>query len=422
MNNDKLEKIYKLAVEQYAEMGVNVEKALQRLKKIPISLHCWQGDDVGGFEKPDAELEGGGIQVTGNYPGKARTIPELRQDLEKVYSLLPGKHRLNLHAIYGDFNGTFVDRDKVDIKHFLSWIDWAHETEIKLDFNATCFSHPKADSGYTLSSKDNAVRHFWISHVQQARRISAEIGKRQDSICIHNLWIPDGSKDIPVDRFGYREILKNSLDEIYRIKYPETMMKDAVESKLFGIGSESFVVGSHEFYLNYAMKNKKIICLDLGHFHPTESIADKISSILVFCDELLLHVSRPVRWDSDHIVILNDDIQNLCQELVRCRKLENMYIGLDFFDASVNRIGAWVLGARSTLKGLLLALLEPQTKLQEYDSKQQYFARLALLEEAKKMPWGIIWDYYCLQNNVITDEKLIQDVNDYEKKILINRD
>ena len=412
---------FEVAREKYSEIGVDVNKAIEKLSQIPLSMQCWQGDDVGGFEKDDSTLSNGGIQVTGNYPGKARNIKELQDDLDVMYSLLPGKHRLNLHAIYGDFGGTFVDRDKIEGKHFDRWVEWAKEKDVKIDFNATCFSHPLADAGFTLSSKDKKTREFWINHVRCAREISVYIGKKQGTTCIHNLWIPDGSKDIPVDRLGYRQILKDSLDEIFKKEYDKKDMKDAVECKLFGIGSESYVVGSHEFYVGYAIRNNIMPCFDLGHFHPTELVADKISSILLFSDELLLHVSRPMRWDSDHIVIYNDDIIFLSQELVRSGRLNDIHIGLDFFDATVNRIGAWTIGARATLKGLLFALLEPTDTLKKYENDGNYFARLALLEEVKSMPFGLVWDYYCEKMNVPTDRKLIEIIQQYENDVLSKR-
>ena len=421
MKKETIKKAYEIAKQQYAEIGVNTEKALEALSKISISLHCWQGDDVSGFERAGSELSGGGIQVTGNYPGKARTIAELRKDLEKAYSLIPGNHRLNLHSIYGDFGGKYVERDKYEPKHFKSWVEWAKGEKIKLDFNCTCFSHPLADSGYTVSSKDKNVREFWIEHVKKVRAISAYMGKEQDSPCVHNFWIPDGEKDIPADRISHREILKDSLDQIFKIKYPESQLKDALESKLFGIGSESYVVGSHEFYMGYALKNKKMICLDLGHFHPTESIADKISSLLLFSDELLLHVSRGVRWDSDHVVILNDDLKALMQEIIRSNALDKVNIALDFFDASINRLGAWAIGTRASLQALLLALLEPVKTLKGYEDKGNNFARLAFSENMKAMPFGAVWNYYCEKNNVPTGDTMITEIMDYEKKVQSKR-
>ncbi|MBF9014031.1 MULTISPECIES: L-rhamnose isomerase [unclassified Oceanispirochaeta] len=416
-----MSQIYDYAKEQYAELGVDVDTALAKLKNIPLSVHCWQGDDVGGFETPDSTLSGGGIQVTGNYPGKAGNPDELKKDLEKMYSLLPGRHRLNLHAIYGDFHGKKIDRDQIEPKHFQSWVDWGRENGVKLDFNATCFSHPMAESGFTLSSKDKDVREFWIDHVNRARDITAFFGKEQGSPSVHNLWIPDGAKDNVVCRMDHRTILKETLDKIYSHELNDKEIRDAVECKLFGIGSESFVVGSHEFYMGYALTRNKLLCMDMGHFHPTESIADKISSVYQYLDEVLLHVSRPVRWDSDHVVNLNDDIYALMQELVRSGKINNTYIGLDFFDGTLNRIGAWAVGARASLKGLLYALLEPYSRLKAFEEDGNNFGRMALLEESKTKPFGIIWDYYCQESGTITDRELIADVMAYEKSELSGR-
>ncbi|MGC8654635.1 MAG: L-rhamnose isomerase, partial [Candidatus Kryptoniota bacterium] len=368
MENIKLENIklieeaYRNAKEQYAEIGVDTEEVLRKLDTVEISLHCWQADDVGGFEVPNVRLNGGGIQVTGNYPGKARTIDELRQDIEKVMSLLPGKQRLNLHAIYGDFKGKKVDRDEIEPEHFQSWIDWAKKLGIGLDFNPTCFSHPYADNGYTLSSKDAKIRKFWIEHVKRTRRIAAEMGKQLGSPCVNNIWIPDGSKDTPVDRYTHRTILKDSLDEIFAEEYPREYLLDSLEGKLFGLGVESMTVGSHEFYFGYAVKNKKMVCIDTGHYHPTEQPGDKISAMLQFLDGLMLHISRGVHWDSDHVVILNDDVLLLAQEIVRANALDRVHIGLDYFDASINRIGAYVIGSRAVQLAFLFALLEPTNK------------------------------------------------------------
>lgn len=416
-----IKKQYNNAKERYAELGMDTDKALERLKNISLSLHCWQTDDVGGFESPNAELSGGGIQVTGNYPGKSGSIEEMRADLDKAYSLLPGKHRLNIHAIYGEFEGKKIDRDAVEPEHFEGWINWAKERNIKLDFNGSFFSHPKASSGFTLSSPDKGIRDFWIEHGKKSRKIAAALGRAQNNPSILNTWIPDGMKDLPVNRLKYRSILKDSLDEMYSEEISAKEMKDAVETKLFGIGSESYVVGSHEFYMGYAARNNKIVTLDLGHFHPTELIADKLSSLYLFFDELLLHVSRPVRWDSDHVVILNDDIRYLTEEIIRCDKLDKTHIGLDFFDGTMNRIGAYAIGARSTLKGLLLGLLEPRTRLAKYDNEGNAFARLALLEELKLMPAGDIWNYYCETSDVPMDRQLIDEVMKYEKNVLSER-
>jgi L-rhamnose isomerase len=419
--SELIKKAYEIAKEQYAAIGVDTDAAIEKMKGVNISLHCWQTDDVGGFETPDAELSGGGIQTTGNYPGKASTIAEMRGDLEKVLSLLPGKQRLNLHAIYGDFGGELVDRDQIEVKHFQSWIDWCKEQGIGMDFNATCFSHPKADSGYTLSSKDEEVRKFWVEHLKRCRVISAEIGKQLGTPCVHNTWIPDGSKDTPIDRNGMRAILKKSLDEAMEVDYPKEHMKDAVESKLFGIGAESMTVGSHDFYLGYAISRNKLICLDNGHFHPTEQVGDKISSCLQFLDEVLLHVTRPVRWDSDHVVTLNEDVQLIASEIIRNDFLDRVKIGLDFFDASINRIGAYVTGTRAAQKAFLIASLEPTKKLVEYEEAAQNFERLATLEELKTMPFSAVWDYYCLQEGVPTGMDYIGEIQKYEAEVLSKR-
>ncbi len=418
MNKEQVLKAYENAKAQYAALGVNTDEALEKLNQVKISLHCWQTDDVGGFETPDAELGGGGIQVTGNYPGKARTIAQLRQDIEKVMSLLPGKQRLNLHAIYGDFQGERVDRDQIDVKHFQSWIDWAKKLGTGLDFNPTCFSHPYANDGFTLSSKNEKYRKFWVEHVKLTRKIGAEMGKQLGTPTVNNIWIPDGSKDTPVDRNTHRALLKKSLDEIFTVEYPKEYLKDAVESKLFGIGSEAMVVGSHEFYLGYAIKNNKLICLDNGHFHPTEQVGDKISSVLQFVDELLLHVTRGVRWDSDHVVIFNDEIQLIAQEIVRANALGRVNIGLDYFDASLNRIGAYVVGVRAAQLAFLFALLEPTAKLKEFETQGKNFERLAYLELLKTKPFGAVYEYYCLMNNVPVGEDYIAEVQNYEKSVL----
>lgn len=414
-------KSYELAREQYATIGVDTDAAIARMKELVISLHCWQTDDVGGFETPDATLSGGGIQTTGNYPGKARTIEQARADLEKAMSLLPGRQRVNLHAIYGDFKGERVDRDQIEVKHFQSWIDWCKKLGIGMDFNATCFAHPKADAGFTLSSKDEDIRLFWVDHVSRCRAISAEIGKQLGTPCVHNTWIPDGMKDIPVDRNGYRSQLKKSLDQAMSVEYPKEHMKDAIESKVFGIGLESMTVGSHEFYLGYAIRNNKLICLDNGHFHPTEQVGDKISSCLQFVDEVLLHVTRPVRWDSDHVVTLNDEIQLIASEIVRNDFLGRVKVGLDFFDASINRIGAYVVGTRAAQKAFLIAMLEPTRKLVELEESGKYFERLAMLEELKTMPFSAVWDQYCLQEGVPVGIDYIAEIQQYEKDVLGKR-
>ncbi len=421
MNKSRVEEAFQVANDQYKELGVDVEGAMKKLDKIPISLHCWQADDVTGFENPGAGLSGGGIQATGNFPGKARDINELRQDIEKALSLLPGSYRLNLHAIYGDFGGTFVERDQVQPKHFESWVTWAKQNNVKLDFNCTCFSHPKANDGFSLSSPDKEIRDFWIRHVKQCREISAYMGRELGSPVIHNIWIPDGTKDYTVNRYKYRALLKESLDEIFSVQYKPGEMKDSIESKLFGIGSEAYVVGSHDFYMGYGMTNNKMICLDMGHYHPTESVADKISSVLLFTDEIMLHVSRPERWDSDHVVLLNDELRRLAQEITRAGALDRVHIGLDFFDASINRVGAYAVGTRAARKALLMALLEPTEKLKQYEAENRLFERMSLLEQAKSLPHGAVWDYYCMQSGVPVEESLIQEVQAYEKEVLNKR-
>ena len=421
MDSKKIEQAYELAKDSFSKYKIDTDKVLETLSKIPISLHCWQADDVGGFEKPDSELAGGGIQVTGNYPGKARSIKEMRMDFEKVLSLLPGKHRINLHAIYGEFGGKFVDRDQILPQHFQGWIDWAKENDVKLDFNCSMFSHPNAKSGFTLSNKDENIRKFWVEHVKKCRDISLHIGKELNDTCIHNIWIPDGSKDLPIDRFGYRALLKKSLDEIFEKDLDQKFMRDAIEGKLFGIGSESFVVGSHDFYLAYSIKNDKILTMDMGHYHPTEDVGEKIASVLQFTDKLLLHVSRGVRWDSDHVVILNDELMSVTHNIVRANVLDKVYIALDFFDASINRIGAYVIGTRATLKAILIALLEPVEHLKYIEECGNNFKRLAYLEEMKKMPWGAVWDYYCMKNNVAVGKDWIEEVMVYENDVLSKR-
>ena len=421
MNKLRIEQAYQLAKDEYAELGVNTDSVLQKMNDVVISLHCWQTDDVGGFETPDATLSGGGIQTTGNYPGKARTIGQMRADLEKVLSLLPGRQRLNLHAIYGDFMGEFVDRDQIEIKHFQSWIDWCKVQGIGMDFNASCFSHPNATDGFTLSSKNEEIRQFWVEHVKRCRAISAEFGKQLGTPSVHNTWIPDGSKDTPIDRNGHRALLKKSLDEAMAVDYPKEHMKDAVESKLFGIGAESMTVGSHDFYLGYAIKNNKLICLDNGHFHPTEQVGDKISACLQFIDEILLHVTRPVRWDSDHVVTLNDDLQLIASEIIRNNFLSRVNIGLDFFDASINRIGAYVVGTRAAQKAFMIAMLEPTQSLVAMEEAGQNFERLAMLEELKTKPFSAVWDYYCLQAGVPVGADYIAEIQQYEKEVLSKR-
>lgn len=418
MKKDELvQKSYEIAKERYAAIGVNIDDALEKLQKIAISIHCWQADDVTGFEN-QANLGGGGIQSTGNYPGKARSIAELRADIEKVLTLVAGNHRLNLHEIYGDFGDKVVDRDEVDVTYFQSWMQWAKEKNLKLDFNSTSFGHPKSGS-LTLANPDKGIRDFWIEHTKRCRAISEEFGKFQNDPCIMNIWIHDGSKDLTVNRYMYRQLLEQSLDEIFATNYKN--MKDCIESKLFGIGLESYTVGSHDFYLGYGAKKQKMVTLDTGHFHLSESVADKISSLLLFTPEIMLHVSRPIRWDSDHVVILNDEIAELAKEITRADALGKVHIGLDFFDASINRIGAYVIGIRSTQKAFLQGLLEPLAKLREYEANGQYFERLALLEEAKGLPWNAVWDYFCMKNNIAVGEDYITEIQQYEKDVTSKR-
>jgi len=412
--------MFESAKELYSSLGVDVEAALETLSKTPISLHCWQGDDVGGFEDGGRDL-GSGLAVTGNHPGKARTLAELRQDLEQVLSLLPGSHRVNLHAMYGDFGGQRVDRDEIEVAHFQGWIDWAKAQGVGLDFNPTTFSHPKAADGFTLSHPDPGIRDFWIEHCRRTRRIGAAMGEQLQSAVVTNVWIPDGMKDLPADRQGFRQRLAGSLDQVFAEPLDPSQNIDAVECKLFGIGSESMVVGSHEFYLGYAVKNQTALCLDAGHFHPTENLADKISSVLMFVPHLLLHVSRGVRWDSDHVVLFDDPTQQIMQELVRCDALARTHIGLDFFDASINRIAAWAIGTRAAQKSLLLALLEPRKALREAELADDYTTRLALLEQAKAMPWSSVWEEFCARNEVPGEMDLLSTVRAYESSVLSSR-
>lgn len=415
-----IERAYALARERYAAFGVDTEAALARLAQVSISLHCWQGDDVGGFENPDAAL-GGGLAVTGNYPGKPRNADELRQDLDKAYSLIPGRHRLNLHAIYAETGGRRVERTDLQPEHFARWVDWAKTNGHGLDFNPTCFAHPLAASGFTLASYDEHIRRFWIDHCIACRRIGAYFGRELGTPCITNIWIPDGYKDTPADRLTPRLLLRDSLDQILAEKLDPAHNRDAVEGKLFGIGAESYTVGSHEFYLGYALTRGVMLCLDSGHFHPTETIADKLSAVLTYLDEVLLHVSRGVRWDSDHVVTLNDDLQAIMQEVVRGGFLERVHIGLDFFDASINRVAAWVIGARNALRGLLMALLEPTATLREYERGGDYTARLALQEEIKGLPFGAVWDEYCLRQGVPVGMALMDEIKAYEATVLAQR-
>ena len=416
MKEQLIDNAYSIARERYASIGVDTDKAMDILQNISLSMHCWQADDVTGFESAGALT--GGIQTTGNYPGKARNMEEVRMDILKAMSFIPGRHRLSLHEIYGDFGGRFVDRNEVEPSHFESWMQWAAENGIKLDFNSTSFSHHKSGN-LTLASPDKGIRDFWVEHTSRCRAIAEEMGRRQDDPCIMNLWIHDGSKDITVNRMMYRELLKDSLDRIFSKEYAN--MKDSIESKVFGIGLESYTVGSNDFYIGYGVSRQKLVTLDTGHFHPTESVADKLSSLLLFVPEVLLHVSRPVRWDSDHVTIMNDETLDLCMEIVRCGALGRVHIGLDYFDASINRIGAYVIGSRATQKCLLQALLEPLPALRRYEAEEKGFERLALLEEAKSMPWNAVWDMFCMRNGVPVGDEFIAGVEEYEAEVTSKR-
>lgn len=410
---------YELAKKRYAEYGIDTDAVLEKLKNIPISMHCWQGDDVIGFENPDGELTGG-IQTTGNYPGKATTPDELRADIEKALSMIPGKHRINLHAIYGDFEEN-VERDKIEPKHFAKWVEWAKKNGVGLDFNPTCFSHPKSADGLTISHPDKEVRDFWIRHCKACREIAAYFGKELGTPAVTNFWFPDGMKDITVDKFAPRSRMAAGLDEVFSVEYPEEYTLDAVESKVFGIGAESYTVGSNEFCTGYAISRGKLVCLDAGHFHPTEVISDKLSAIFCYSKEVLLHVSRPVRWDSDHVIVLNDELKNIAEELVRNDFVDRTHIGLDFFDASINRIAAWVIGMRNMQKALLLALLEPTAMLKDYEVNFDFTSRLAILEEVKTLPAGAVWDYFCEINNVPVGDAWLKEVKAYENDVLLKR-
>ncbi len=410
---------FRLAHERYAALGVNVDRALATLAKIPVSLHCWQGDDVGGFENFGNALSGG-IAVTGNHPGKARTPDELRADLEKSLSLIPGKHRVNLHAMYGEFGGKKVDRDEIAPEHFKNWIAWAKANGLGLDFNPTCFAHPKAADGFTLSHRDKGIRKFWIEHCRRSREIGVAMGKALGTPCVTNVWIPDGFKDTPADRQAPRERLAAALDAVFQKSLSPKYNLDAVEGKLFGIGAESCTVGSHEFYLGYAITRRKLLCLDAGHFHPTESIADKISSVLLYLPEILLHVSRGVRWDSDHVVTFTDELQSIAREIIATGHAHRVHLGLDYFDASINRIAAWVIGTRNLLRALLLALLEPPA-IRAAELTGDHTARLALQEESKSLPFGAVWDHYCESKNVPVGEAWLAEVRKYEVNFLNRR-
>jgi L-rhamnose isomerase len=419
-HTQRIEPAFALAKERYAELGVDVDRALGRLSGIAISLHCWQGDDVGGFEGTGEAL-GGGLAVTGNYPGRARTPDELRSDLDQALSLIPGTHRLNLHASYAETGGRRVERTEIQPEHFRRWIDWAQAKRMGMDFNPTYFAHPKVVDGLTLSHPDQGIRRFWIEHGIACRHIGAAIGQALGSPCITNIWIPDGSKDTPVDRRGPRARLADALDAIFAEPIDPGSLRDAVESKLFGLGSEAYVVGSHEFYLGYAVARRKLLCLDAGHFHPTEVVSDKISAVLCWLDEILLHVSRGVRWDSDHVVTLTDELQAIAQEVVRGDYLDRVHIGLDFFDASINRVAAWVIGTRNMLRALLIALLEPTAALREREAAGDLTARLALLEELKTLPHGAVWDYYCLTRDVPVGPRWLEAVKAYERDVQSRR-
>jgi L-rhamnose isomerase len=413
------QRAYALARERYAELGVDTDAAVAALGRIAVSLHCWQGDDVGGFENT-GEAIGGGLAVTGNYPGKARTPDELRRDADAALSLIPGTHRFNLHASYLEADGR-VERDELRPEHFARWADWARERRLGLDFNPTFFAHPLAAGGFTLAHADEGVRRFWVGHGAACRRVGAFLGKHTGKPCVTNVWIPDGYKDTPIDRKAPRERLARSLDEVFAEPLDPRHHRDAVEAKLFGIGSESYVVGSHEFYLGYAVKNRKVLCLDAGHFHPTEGIADKVSAVLLWVPEVLLHVSRGIRWDSDHVVTLTDDLQAIAQEVVRGGFLGRAYLALDFFDASINRVAAWVIGTRSLLKALLAALLEPSELLRRLEADGDYTSRLALLEELKTLPLGAVWDHHCLTGGVPVGRQWLDEVKRYEREVLSTR-
>ena len=421
VSESSIDKGYAAAQDAYGQYGVDTDAAMARLVKVPISMHCWQGDDVGGFEDLEA-LDGGGIQATGNHPGKARTPDELRADFDKALSLIPGRHRMNLHAMYAETGGRKVERDELEPEHFQPWIDWAKDKGLGMDFNPTCFGHPKADDGFTLAHPDPGIRRFWIEHCIACRKIGEAIGRALGSPAVTNVWIPDGFKDTPVDRYTPRERLKESLDAVFAERIDPEHNLDSIESKLFGIGSESCVIGSHEFYLGYAVKHNKLLCLDTGHFHPTEVVSDKITSVLLYLDGILLHVSRGVRWDSDHVVILSDELRAIAEEIVRHGFLDRVHIGLDFFDASINRVAAWTIGTRAMLKALLLALLEPTDLLRELEANGDYTARLAVLEELKSMPFGSVWDYYCLKQSVPAGTAWLSEVKQYEEQVLSKRD
>jgi len=414
-----IESAWALAKERFSQLGIDAEAAMKKLDTLPVSIHCWQGDDVAGFENPEAALTGG-IQATGNYPGKAKNARQLRADLEQALSLIPGPNRLNLHALYLE-SDTPVARNEIEPKHFSQWVEWAKKNHLGLDFNPSCFSHPMSADGFTLSHANKAVRQFWIEHCQASRRVSASFGQALNTPSVMNIWIPDGMKDLTIDRLAPRERLMYALDEVIAEKLDARHHIDAVESKLFGIGSESYTVGSNEFYLGYAASRQTALCLDAGHFHPTEVISDKISSAMLFVPRLLLHVSRPVRWDSDHVVLLDDETQAIANEIVRHNLFDRVHIGLDFFDASINRIAAWVIGTRNMKKALLRALLEPTDMLKKLETDGDYTARLALLEEQKCLPWHAVWDRYCQCHDVPVGAQWLDNVRHYEKTELAKR-
>ncbi len=417
MKTEQILKTYEIARERYAGQGIDTDRVLEQMQNFHLSIHCWQADDVVGFE-PKAGALSGGIQTTGNYPGRARNMEELRADILKAMSLIPGSHRLNLHAIYGDFGGRKVDRDQIGIEHFKSWIDWARQNNLKLDFNSSSFSHPLSGD-LSLSNPDASIRAFWVEHTKRCRAIADEMGRAQDDPCIMNLWVHDGSKEITVNKYLYRELFKESLDEIFATPYAH--MKDCLESKTFGIGLENFTSGSLEFVVGYCVKNNKIYTIDTGHYHPSEDAADKVSSMLLYVPELMLHVTRGVRWDSDHVTIMEDPTMNLCKEIVRAGALDRVHFGLDYFDASINRIGAYVIGSRAAQKSMLCAMLEPVAAIREMELQGRGFQRLAMLEEAKSMPWSAVWDMYCLKNDVPVGEAFIPEIESYEANVTRNR-
>jgi len=415
-----IEKQYNEAKQHYSLFGIDTGRVLNDLEHIPVSVHCWQGDDVTGFEESGSALSGG-ILATGNFKGRARNISELWQDIEKAFSLIPGQKKINLHPIYGDFKGKKIDRDQIEPEHFKSWVDWAKDNNSGIDFNPTTFTHKLAESGYTLSNKDKNIRDFWIEHTKRCREISDYFGRELKKQCIFNIWIQDGSKDATVSKLDHRRILKDSLDEIFSIKYPEENILDALESKLFGLASESYVVGSHEFYLSYAVKNDKLITFDTGHFHPTELVSDKITAVLPYIKGIMLHLSRGIRWDSDHVTVLSDELIEIMKEIVRADVTRKVYIGTDFFDASINRVGAWVIGARAVIKALLIAMLEPTKIIKKYEDEGKLFARLGILEDTKTMPYGAVWNYYCETMGTAADKYWIDDVLQYEDEVLDRR-